>query len=133
MRAGDHLAGLTLTGLVGALVSPITWTHHVYWFIPALVVLVDAGLRRPEPTALVTGRRRRVGLLTLAVLLTAGIVYGVVSFHDWGVEYDRTDTPGEFLLRNVYILFALLLLVLLPIRAESSTGTSTPRHEPSVH
>ncbi|MBF9128079.1 DUF2029 domain-containing protein [Plantactinospora sp. S1510] len=135
MRAGDHLSGLTLTGLVGALVSPITWTHHVYWFIPALVVLVDAALRRPEPTSGVTGRRRRIGLLAFALLLATGIVYGVVSFYDWGVEFDRTDTASEFLLRNVYVLFALLLLVLLPIRAEStepSTGTNTPRHEPSV-
>lgn len=135
LRAGDHLAGLTLTGLVGALVSPITWTHHVYWFIPAVVVLVDAGLRRPEPTAGAAGPRRRVALLILSVLLTTGIVYGVVSFHDWGDAFDRTTAPGEFLLRNLYVLFALILLVVLPIRREStapSTGASTPRHEPSV-
>ncbi|MFC6017830.1 glycosyltransferase family 87 protein [Plantactinospora solaniradicis] len=135
MRAGDHLAGLTLTGLVGVLVSPITWTHHAYWFIPAVVVLVDAGLRRPDPTSGSTGQRRRIALLALALLLTAGIVYGVVSYHDWGDAFDRTNAPGEFLLRNVYVLFALLLLVLLPIRAEStepSTGANTPRHEPSV-
>jgi alpha-1,2-mannosyltransferase len=45
-RAGDAVAGLALTGLVGALISPISWTHHVYWFLPAILVLVDEGLRR---------------------------------------------------------------------------------------
>jgi alpha-1,2-mannosyltransferase len=126
LRAGDHLTGLTLTGLVGALASPITWTHHVYWFIPALVVLVDAGLGRPDATPGATGRRRRFALLALAVLLAVGIVYGVVSFYDWGHAFERTNSPGEFLLRNVYVLFALILLVALPIQAES-TGSRRPR------
>ncbi|AVT37146.1 glycosyltransferase family 87 protein [Plantactinospora sp. BB1] len=138
-RAGDELAGLTLTGLVAVLVSPITWTHHAYWFIPAVVVLVDAGLRSsgaqpPDPPDGRAGRRRRFALLALAALLTAAIVYGVVSYYDWGRAFDRTDAPGEFLLRNLYVLFALLLLFVLPIRrASPGTGTEadTPKHEPS--
>ncbi|HSI92776.1 MAG TPA: glycosyltransferase 87 family protein, partial [Jiangellaceae bacterium] len=52
VRAGDELAGLTLTGLVAALIAPITWPHHVYWFIPALIVLLDAALRPPGGQAL---------------------------------------------------------------------------------
>ncbi|MEO3929713.1 glycosyltransferase family 87 protein [Micromonosporaceae bacterium B7E4] len=134
-RAGDGVTGLTLTGLVAVLVSPITWTHHAYWFVPAVLVLVDAGLRPPDPAAGRAGRRRRVALLALAALVTAVIVYGVVSYYDWGRAFDRTNAPGEFLLRNLYVLFALLLLVVLPIRRQSpGTGTSTdaPKHEPSI-
>src|SRR5439155_1041308 len=41
-RAGDGLAGVTLTGIVGLLVSPVSWQHHLYWFVPAILVLVDA-------------------------------------------------------------------------------------------
>ncbi|HEX5594846.1 MAG TPA: glycosyltransferase 87 family protein [Micromonosporaceae bacterium] len=103
-RAGDDLAGLALSGLVGALVSPITWPHHVYWFIPAVVVLVDAGLRR------------RPLLLTLAIVTYAGAVYGVVSFYDWGIAPVPTDSPVEFVLRNLSVLLALLLLAVLPVR-----------------
>ncbi|MBO4209234.1 glycosyltransferase family 87 protein [Micromonospora echinofusca] len=118
-RAGDEVAGLALTGLVGALVSPITWTHHVYWFVPALVVLVDAALSaRPGPGE-VTGRRR-TRLLAGAALLYLVITYGVVSFYDWGVAVERTDSPVEFVLRNTYVLAALVLLVALPVRKDAA-------------
>ncbi|MEH1013456.1 glycosyltransferase family 87 protein [Micromonospora sp. CPCC 206060] len=120
-RAGDELTGLALTGLVGALVSPITWTHHIYWFVPALVVLVDAALSaRPGPGE-VAGRRR-CRLLAGAAVLYLVITYGVVSFYDWGVAVERTDSPVEFVLRNTYVLTALVLLVALPIRKGSAPG-----------
>ncbi|TDC38575.1 DUF2029 domain-containing protein [Micromonospora sp. 15K316] len=122
-RMGDHLAGLTLTGLVGGLVSPITWTHHLYWFIPAVVVLANAALGGrpsrvddPATTGSADSAGRRRWLATLAIATTAVIVYGVVTFYDWGVEPVVTDTPGQFLIRNTYVLLSLLLLVTLPAR-----------------
>ncbi|MDT0533167.1 glycosyltransferase family 87 protein [Micromonospora sp. DSM 115977] len=115
-RAGDMLTGLALTGLVGSLVSPITWTHHIYWFIPAVVVLTDAALSADATTG--EGARRRRRLAALAVGTSALIVYGVVTFHDWGIAPVRTDSPGEFLVRNTYVLLSLLLLVTLPVRRE---------------
>ncbi|MEH1097911.1 glycosyltransferase family 87 protein [Micromonospora sp. CPCC 205561] len=115
-RAGDPLAGLALTGLVGALVSPITWTHHIYWFIPAVVVLADAALSVDPATG--EGVRRRRRLAALAVGTSVLIVYGVVTFYDWGVAPARTDSPGEFLVRNTYVLLSLLLLVGLPVRRQ---------------
>ncbi|KAB1153093.1 DUF2029 domain-containing protein [Micromonospora sp. AMSO12t] len=116
-RAGDTLTGLALTGLVGSLVSPITWTHHIYWFIPAVVVLTDAALSADATTG--EGARRRRLLAALAVGTSALIVYGVVTFHDWGIAPVRTDSPGEFLVRNTYVLLSLLLLVTLPVRREA--------------
>lgn len=128
-NAGDEVAGLTLTGLVGALISPITWPHHVYWFAPALLVLVDAALAPPaapksEPGGLPgpaagagrAGGVRRAALLGLAIGLLAAVTFGVVSFTDWGPLPRPTGSFAEFLLRNTYVLFALLLLVALPIR-----------------
>ena len=108
-REGDNVAALTLTGLVGALISPITWPHHVYWFIPALIVLIDAG-----------GRRNYwLFGITLAVM-----IFGVNTFIDWGEGADPTHDPGTFLLRNLYVLLMLALLVLLPAR-------HIPEHAPN--
>jgi alpha-1,2-mannosyltransferase len=112
-RAGDEIAGLALTGLVAALVSPITWPHHVYWFVPALVVLVAA--------ASAAGRgRRRFGLVALSIVGYAVAVFGVVSFVDFGVAAEPTDTPGEFLLRNAYVLVSLVLVAAMPVYTRSA-------------
>nr|WP_205808922.1 glycosyltransferase family 87 protein [Micromonospora sp. HNM0581] len=116
-HSGDALTGLTLTGLVAALVSPITWTHHIYWFIPAVVILADAALGTDPRTGAGARRRRRLMLLTVAVI--AIVVYGVVSFHDWGITPSPTDSPWEFLLRNTYVWLCLVLLVILPVRHDS--------------
>ncbi|WP_204038443.1 glycosyltransferase family 87 protein [Micromonospora qiuiae] len=124
-RAGDPLAALTLTGLVAALVSPITWTHHIYWFIPAVVILVDATLSTDPRTA--TGARQRRRLGALAVGTSAIIVYGVVSFYDFGVAPEPTSTPWAFLLRNTYVLLCLVLLVALPLRAEAGAPVAESR------
>jgi hypothetical protein len=43
-RRGDWLAAGAVTGVTGLLVSPISWTHHWVWALPALVVLARGGL-----------------------------------------------------------------------------------------
>jgi alpha-1,2-mannosyltransferase len=112
-RVGDEVAGLTLAGLVGGLISPITWDHHLYWFIPALVVLVDTAL----PGA---GRGLRLTPLGLAILTYAVAAFGVVSFIDYSTTRGPTDSVGEFLLRNAYVLLALVLVAVLPARSSRS-------------
>jgi Glycosyltransferase family 87 len=44
-KRGDWLGATTVTGITGLLVSPISWTHHWVWVMPALVVLVRYGPR----------------------------------------------------------------------------------------
>ncbi|WFF03214.1 glycosyltransferase 87 family protein [Micromonospora sp. WMMD964] len=120
-RAGDALTGLTLTGLVGALVSPISWTHHIYWFVPAVVLLVDAALSadRPEQAG------RRWWSATLALVTTVVIVYGVVTFQKWGAGVIRTHDPVDFVAQNTYVLLSVLLLAALPIRSGHATENRT--------
>jgi len=49
-RVGD-VAGLTTMAFVGALVSPITWTHHLVWFVVPMLWLVRAAIERGDRRA----------------------------------------------------------------------------------
>ena len=39
LQSGQTLAAATAVGMTGLLVSPISWSHHWVWMIPALLVL----------------------------------------------------------------------------------------------
>ncbi|WP_406039565.1 glycosyltransferase 87 family protein [Micromonospora sp. NBC_00898] len=45
---GDELTAFTLVGLTTNVISPISWSHHLVWVIPAIIVLADAAVRRHE-------------------------------------------------------------------------------------
>jgi alpha-1,2-mannosyltransferase len=103
----DLLTGVALTGVVGCLISPVTWIHHLVWLIPAFVLLVDR--------ALIAAGRRRWVLLGVAVagyaLLCSRLVWAFrVNFH--GIE--------GFVFSNAYLWVSLALLVGLLTRAPSA-------------
>lgn len=43
---GDELAAFTLVGLTATVISPISWSHHLVFVVPAILIMVDATLRR---------------------------------------------------------------------------------------
>nr|WP_290856184.1 glycosyltransferase 87 family protein [Hamadaea sp.] len=55
---GDELTAFTLIGLTANVVSPISWTHHLVFVVPAVIVLGDAALRRRAASR---GMKRRKG------------------------------------------------------------------------
>ena len=117
-RAGDELAGLTLTGLVGLLVSPVSWQHHLYWFVPAILVLVDAAASaRPG--------RYRYWYGTLAAVIWGTMTIGVIAFFDYGLSYSMLDTVPGFFISNWYLLLMLLLVAVLPVTARGTTNRRT--------
>jgi alpha-1,2-mannosyltransferase len=124
VRAGDELTGIALTGLTAALISPITWPHHVYWFVPALVVLVAAAL--PPGAA-----RPRWGPLAAAGAAFAVAVFGVVSFI--GDPAARFQGVAEFVVRNAYVLLALALVAALPVRAAAVRTHEARQPEVNAH
>jgi alpha-1,2-mannosyltransferase len=125
--AGDEVAGLTLTALVGCLVSPVTWTHHLVWFAPALVVLVDVVLDRRHPL------RQRRWLATLAIVLYVTVAFSVVTWYDWHVLRRAVVDKGVpgFLIDNWYLLLMAALLVALPIRTPLRVSGSEPLAVPA--
>ena len=51
---GHELAGITITGLLGALLSPVAWIHHLCWVVVAIGVIAGDGrkARRIWPAVL---------------------------------------------------------------------------------
>ncbi|GAA4595085.1 alpha-1,2-mannosyltransferase [Actinoplanes octamycinicus] len=116
-RAGHDLVGVTLVGLTSGLVSPITWPHHIYWFIPAMILLLLHARGWPA--------RRRFVLWGALAALYAALVWGTVSFLVWtGAEATPAVTPHDFLLRNLLVLCSLVLLVTLPADPDRAAVTA---------
>jgi alpha-1,2-mannosyltransferase len=45
VRRLDPIIGFAVTGLLGAMLSPITWSHHLVWIVVVLAVLVERGAK----------------------------------------------------------------------------------------
>jgi alpha-1,2-mannosyltransferase len=55
---GDELTAFTLVGLTANVVSPISWSHHLVFAIPAIIILADAALRRRAASQGLAARAR---------------------------------------------------------------------------
>ena len=113
--AGDEMTGFALTGVVGCLISPITWVHHLVWVGPA-ILLRRRRAGRPRPR-----RRRRAcwGFTIFSyVLLCSRLV--------WVFEPDRRRSTGSWAATPTCWI-SIALLVLLPIRPRGgAAGTAQP-------
>jgi alpha-1,2-mannosyltransferase len=109
VRGASYASGLALTGVLGCLVSPVTWVHHLVWLIPALVLLFEAGLRE---------RWRLALLAAVYVVLCSRVVW---IWFDGGVHgFDG------FLGANAYVLATLALLFAVPARTPSADDGGVP-------
>lgn len=100
-RQGAGLAAFTVVGLAGGLASPISWVHHLFWLVPALLLGVDAGLRE-----------RSRGTLLLVAVLAAVLASGLPDLTRAGPDghLETAAILGE----NAYAVSCLLLLALVP-------------------
>ena len=63
LRIGDEVAALTAVAIGGLLASPLSWTHHWLWAVPAVMVLVS--------------RRQWVSAWLVSVVFAAGTARAV--------------------------------------------------------
>ncbi len=82
---GNELLALTMVGMTGCAVSPMSWGHHWVWFVPLTVIGVDLLLR----VGLSVPRRLLVG---------AGLVAMLLAAFSWRTHYDHAIW---FVLRSV--------------------------------
>jgi alpha-1,2-mannosyltransferase len=118
-KIGDDVAGLTLAGFAGSLASPVSWVHHLFWFVPALVVLVDAAVR---PADVTSGLRRPPATISWAAVTYTTVTISVVALYEFNLG--RPGGPVGFILGNWDVWLMLVLLALLPIRRMGATATS---------
>jgi alpha-1,2-mannosyltransferase len=104
-QPADVMGGLALTGVLGCLISPVTWIHHCVWLLPAIVRCVDAGL----------SARRNWGPLVLGA-----VAYLVMSSHLTWIWENHPQPPLAILGANTYVWFSLALLFWTPIGALTS-------------
>jgi alpha-1,2-mannosyltransferase len=102
--AGDELTGFALTGIVGCLISPITWIHHLVWVGPAIVLLLDS-------VTTAKTRRRRYTLLAFMIFS-----YALLSSRFVWDYHDRFGTPVLWFFSNAYVWISIALLLALPVR-----------------
>jgi alpha-1,2-mannosyltransferase len=94
----NDLAAITLVMCVGLLCAPITWSHHLYFLIPAIPLLVGNG---------------RSVLRWVAVALTLPIMF---ELQDQG--QDATQSGWR-------VLFLLLVIVALPLDRRSDLAPAS--------
>jgi alpha-1,2-mannosyltransferase len=104
-RRGQELLGLALAALVGVLVSPVSWIHHLVWIVPVLAVLVGNA-----------GDRRRVTLaVSIAMLFALRLPYlGDNIPPGWHLGWIAAVLRDSYGLLCVFLLFALARLVAVP-------------------
>ena len=119
-RRGDDLAAVTLAGLTACLVSPISWVHHLYWVVPAVVVLADVAAGTPVLGTVSHWSRDRPRALAVGAGLLAVAVAVPFLLSTYWAFVPAAGTPTSVLVdvvgRSVYTCVMLALLVLLPAR-----------------
>lgn len=94
LRAQDPLAALVAVAAGSLLVSPISWTHHWVWVVPALVVMARRGWR-------------------VATVVVALVMYLPPM---WAADGDPLRlSPAEQLVASTYVVLALAMLVVLGV------------------
>jgi len=131
----DRLGALVLTGLVGILVSPVSWIHHVIWYTSAALVMASYLWRaRPAPNGAGSGLSfpnlavQRNWILNL-VLFVVGLF---VWFKDTRVVFGLPDTgyaglgPVAIIEGSLQLLWMLAALLILPIGGAAGALYGSP-------
>lgn len=100
---------VSLNGVVGLLISPVSWSHHWVWCVPALLALASV---------LATTRSRGAGAL---------LVLGAAAFAlapQWRLPHDNTSgievswAVWQKVVGNAYTWWALALLAVAAVAAQ---------------
>lgn len=107
VRRADALGALALTGILGNLVSPVTWVHHCVWLLPVLVRCAEL-LAAPDPAAEKPWKGVRWQFWV------ASAWFALVNTRATFLYANGPRPPLIFLGANLYVWFGVVMLVFLP-------------------
>jgi hypothetical protein len=129
-KEGDELTAFTLVGLTSTVISPISWSHHLVFVVPAVLILMDASLRR---RAVARRLGQAPGLAGLRYgTAAAGVYLLFVLSPIWWVRH-RLPEGSHFdsglwgvLAENSLALGVIVLVALLPWRPGAEPARPAP-------
>ncbi len=130
---GDELTAFTIVGLTSNVISPISWSHHLVWVIPAIIALSDQalrrrsasrgiiargqatpGLREPIWFPALTGARHAAAAAGLYVLFLVSPIWP--NEHQFPGVSHWADGISGVVWENSFAIALVVLVVLLPYR-----------------
>jgi alpha-1,2-mannosyltransferase len=117
-RRGDDLAGITITGLLGAALSPLAWIHHLCWVVVAIGLIAGDGRSK---------RRVAAAALTGVLFMT-----WVPVWAEHLMDARKLAFVAGFLPEDSFGLAALaVMLILLRVRQSAGAAAGSPADLPS--
>ena len=126
---GDEVAAFTLVGLTAYLVSPVSWTHHMLFLLPAVLILADTAWRRRIVAGSAGGggsRSVRGANVRLVVTSTALLITIVSPFWFFLHRLPSTSHYADGLLGVVGENSVTLLLIALVVALPRRSGMDMP-------
>jgi alpha-1,2-mannosyltransferase len=111
LNSGQPQLALIAVALFGLVVSPVSWSHHWVWFVPAIVTL------------LVVGVRRRSTPLVLAGVAGVAITY----WHPLSLMNDGSGLWIQFV-GTAYVWWALAVIATVGLTC--AARAASPRRSP---
>ena len=106
LRIGDDVAALTAIAIGGLLASPLSWTHHWVWSVPAIMVLVS--------------RRQWVSAWLFGSVFAAG--------PEWGITVQPSQESLTLLQQaacSTYVVAGVALLAMWAFGSHGGAGGSS--------
>ena len=118
-QRGDEMAGIAITGLLAAALSPVAWIHHLCWAVVAIGVIVGTGR---------DWRRVAIALLAFGLFVSWLPIWVQASVGPRHVP----GIPAR-LAEDSFGLAALVLIgVLVKVRAPGTVRVATDTVEPAL-
>jgi alpha-1,2-mannosyltransferase len=114
LGASEDCLAVVLNAFAALLISPVSWSHHWVWCVPALLTLATLGSRHRSRLALVAAT---TGLVVFATAPQFWFLHGPQRGIGWDAWHQATG--------SAYVLFAALILLAfssLTRRGRSSNG-----------